>query len=140
MLEKYYEFNPDKFYRDYHTNARRLKQLRREQDAIIESGGMDFSRPSVSGGQPGDPTASKVFKRQAIEDKIQVLENYFETADYIRTLLNEEELVIVDFYLCRRGDKKAAMYKCCDRLCIEEPSFYKRLAKLRQKLREIAEF
>ena len=49
MVEKYYNFDVDRFLSDYDKNVRILAELIAEKEAAADSGGMDYSHVRGSG-------------------------------------------------------------------------------------------
>lgn len=96
MIEQYYKLDVDAFYRDYNSNVRLLRKLEEEKHNAALPGGMDYSETRVDGGLPGDPTASRVFRRLSIDKKIERVREYLDMEEKIYAMLSEEDKKIAD--------------------------------------------
>ena len=77
MIDSYFEFNVEKFFRDYKQKKNTLERLKKEKESIPDEFSTDWSNERVSGGQASDPTEQKVFRRLRIDEKIADNERYF---------------------------------------------------------------
>ena len=135
MIERYYNFDVDKFLRDYEPNMRRLRELKAEKQAIADSGGMDLSR--VRGSGVSDPTAQKALRREKIDLQIKELEAYAKEYEALTADLTPEEWELVNYISTpkeRRSFEKLKMT-----LNYDKTATYDRLNALRRKLRKIAD-
>lgn len=131
-IEHYYVLNVERFYRDYYENKRQIKKLESERNAAIYQGGIDYSSTRVSGGMPGDPTATRAAERMKYDAKIQALEDYLVLEEDIYDLLTEEERVIVD---CWKNGKNA--YYIADKINYSVAQARVKMTRLKDKVRGI---
>lgn len=139
MLDKYYRFKTDNFFQDYKKNKKQLRELKIQHDNIIDEGGMDYSKPVVSGGGVSDVVHRKASRRELIGNKIAELDEYFRVYDLIRSELTEDELVIVDRYICSDVPRNVAKIECMKLLCVGSAEFYRQLDATRYKVQELAD-
>lgn len=138
MLNKYYQFNVDAFFRDYDYNSRRYKEIRENMDDDADLDGISFGR--IKGGKIADPTALKAMKREAKEYRIKELDLYFAAYDFIVTQLDSDELKVLDYIKAerwRKDDKSAALSRLCEALFCEKSQAYRRIDAFRLKVRQI---
>lgn len=139
MLDKYYKFKADSFLKDYKTNKKQLVELNIQYDNVLDEGGMDYSKPVVSGGGTSDVVARKASRREQIGNKIAELEEYFRIYNLIVSELTEEEKYIVDNFILATVPKSVAQVGCMKHMHVQSTEFYRRLDRLRYKIQEIAD-
>lgn len=135
MIETYYNFDVDRFLRDYEPNMRRLRELRIEKQAIADSGGMDLSH--IRGSGVSDPTAQKALRREKIDLQIKELEAYAEEYKALTADLTAEEWELVKFISTPKERRNFERLKTT--LNYDKSAIYDRLNALRRKLRKIAD-
>ena len=107
MIEKYYKLDVMQFYRDFKGNQNLLKSQKEEKELSVYADGVDNDEPHASG-QPGDPTAQRVFKRMSIDRRIRETEEYFTLEKNIREYLDEEEIMLADYLKAGKTVKQIA--------------------------------
>lgn len=133
MIEQYYKLDVDRFYRDYKGNERLLVTLKQEKEAAAMPGSMDYSAVRVSGGETGDPTASRAFKRMNIDRRIQRVEEYFDFERKIYEMLTDEEKVIAD---CLKDEASAS--HIASRLFVSDSTASVKISRFKCRVRELA--
>ena len=133
MIEQYYRLDVDKFYRDFRANKRLLAALEQEKETAALPGSTDYSAVRVSGGEPGDPTASRAFKRMNIDRRIQRVEEYFDFERKIYEMLTDEEKVIAD---CLKDE--ASTSHIASRLFVSDSTASVKISRFKCRVRELA--
>lgn len=139
MLDRYFELNVDRFFRDYKQNQKRLERLKAEKDSIPEEFSTDWTNERVSGGQASDPTEQKVFQRLRLDEKIAELERYFKAYDLILSELSTEEQRIVEEYYIKRGGV-AAVNRLGREFCCEQAKVYTMIKRTKNHVKEVAQW
>lgn len=135
MIERYYNFDVDRFLRDYEENKRKLKELQIEKQAIADSGGMNYSH--IRGGGISDPTAQKAQRREKVDLKIRELESYFASYEKLTAGLSDTEWLLVDYIATPKDRRNFEKLKTT--LNYDKTATYEQLNALRRKLRKIAD-
>ena len=139
MIDRYFELNVDRFFRDYKQNKNRLERLRKEKESVPDEFSTDWSNERVSGGQASDPTEQKVFQRLRIDEKIDELERYFNAYDVILSELTTEERRIVEEYYIKRGGV-AAVNRLGREFCCEQAKVYTLIKQTKRHIKEVAQW
>lgn len=128
-------FDVDGFFGDYKANQDRLKFLESKREAILDSSGMDYGTPKVSGGTPSSSVESKAERREKLLQEIVKLNTYFEQYDEIMNNLSMEERYVVGNYF--RDGKKTRMNvdKMAQELSYSTPTMYRKIKLLRKKIK-----
>lgn len=135
MVEKYYNFDVDRFLSDYDKNVRILAELIAEKEAAADSGGMNYG--NVRGTGISDPTSQRAQRRERIDWEIREYEDYFKAHDKLLQGLTEEEMTLVMYLATPKGlrDFGELQYS----LGYARQATANRLNALREKLRERAD-
>lgn len=136
MIEKYYNFDVDRFLSDHDKNVRRLAELTAEKEAAADSGGMDYSH--IRGAGISDPTAERAQRRERINLEIDRLQAYIESYNRLTANLGADELLMVQYMASPKSSKNFEDLK--NALGYDKTATYNRLGALRRKLREIADY
>nr|DAI79640.1 MAG TPA: putative membrane-associated trancriptional regulator [Caudoviricetes sp.] len=136
MIEKYYNFDVDRFLIDHDENLRKLSELKSEKEAAADSGGMDYSH--VRGSGISDPTAQRAQRREKIDWEIREYQEYLNAYDKLTADLDSDELLMIQYIAQQKGTKNFEDLK--NALGYDRTATYDRLSKLRKKLREIADY
>lgn len=136
MIEKYYNFDVDRFLIDHDENLRKWSELKAEKEAAADSGGMNYG--NVRGTGISDPTAQRAQRRERIDWEIREYEEYFKAHDRLLKGLTEEEMTLVMYLATPKGlrDFGELQYS----LGYARQATANRLNDLRRKLRERADF
>lgn len=136
MIEKYYNFDVDRFLSDYDKNVRRLAELIAEKEAAADSGGMDYSH--VRGSGISDPTVQRAQRREKIDWEIKEYQEYLNAYDKLTADLDADELLMIQYI---EKPKQARSFEDLkNALGYDRTATYDRLGKLRKKLRKIADY
>lgn len=128
-------FDVDAFFGDYKANKDKLKFLKSKQDAIIDSGGMDYANPKVSGGTPSSSVESKAERREKIAQEIAKINTYFEQYEEIMESLSAEEKLIAERYFRDRKKTRANVDMMAIELDCSMPTMYRKIKFLRKKIK-----
>ena len=129
-------FDVDGFFGDYKANQDRIKFLESKREAILDSGGLDYGTPKVSGGTPSSSVESKAERREKLLREIVKLNIYFEQYDELVEGLSHEEKYIVGNYF-RDGKKtRACVDAMAQELSYSTPTMYRKIKLLRKKLKQ----
>nr|DAG76638.1 MAG TPA: Protein of unknown function (DUF722) [Caudoviricetes sp.] len=136
MVEKYYNFDVDRFLSDYDKNVRILAELIAEKEAAADSGGMDYSH--VRGSGISDPTVQRAQRREKIDWEIKEYQEYLNAYDKLTADLDADELLMIQYI---EKPKQARSFEDLkNALGYDRTATYDRLGKLRKKLRKIADY
>mgnify|MGYP006926044219 CR=1 FL=1 len=136
MIEKYYNFDVDRFLSDYDKNVRRLAELIAEKEAAADSGGMDYSH--VRGSGISDPTVQRAQRREKIDWEIREYQEYLNAYDKLTADLDADELLMIQYI---EKPKQARSFEDLkNALGYDRTATYDRLGNLRKKLRKIADY
>lgn len=140
MIEKYYNFDVDRFLADHTEHITRLAELKAEKQAVADSGGMEYGH--IRGSGISDPTARRAQKRESIDWKIKEYEECIRGYDKLTADLTEEEKMMIEYLSIRKGsaNRRSAFITLSEALGYSESNLYALLNELRQKLRKIADF
>ena len=136
MVEKYYNFDVDRFLSDYDKNVRILAELIAEKETAADSGGMDYSH--VRGRGISDPTVQKAQRREKIDWEIREYQEYLNAYKNLTSDLDADELLMIQYIAQQKGTKNFEDLKSA--LGYDRTATYDRLSKLRKKLRKIADY
>ena len=136
MVEKYYNFDVDRFLSDYDKIVRILAELIAEKEAAADSGGMDYSH--VRGSGISDPTVQKAQRREKIDWEIREYQEYLNAYKNLTSALDADELLMIQYIAQQKGAKNFEDLKSA--LGYDRTATYDRLSKLRKKLRKIADY
>lgn len=136
MIEKYYNFDVDRFLQDHDKNVRRLSELIIEKEAALDSGGMDYGH--IRGSGISDPTVQRAQKRERIEWEIREFQEYLNAFDKLTADLTGDELLLLRFLMTAKRNRSFEDLKSA--LGYDRTATYDRLGELRKKLREKADF
>ena len=132
----YYIFDVDGFFRDYKKNKRRLRDLEWEKTQAMSQGGMDYSKPKVSGGLPSSQVETAVERMSVLSTQIDDLREYFRKADKYLDLLDKDEKEIANVYFIQGRRNGAAISELSSKCYISERSVYRAIGGIRKKIRE----
>ena len=136
MIEKYYNFDVDRFLSDYDKNVRRLAELIAEKEAAADSGGMDYSH--VRGSGISDPTVQRAQRREKIDWEIREYQEYLNAYDKLTADLDADELLMIQYI---EKPKQARSFEDLkNALGYDRTATYDRLGNFRKKLRKIADY
>ena len=136
MIEKYYNFDVDRFLIDHDENLRKWLDLKAEKEAAADSGGMDYSH--VRGSGISDPTVQRAQRRERIDWEIREYEEYVKAHDRLLQGLTEEEMTLVMYLATPKGLRDFGELQSS--LGYARQATANRLNDLRRKLRERADF
>lgn len=140
MIEKYWRFDVDSFFKDFKRNEQLLKNLQVEKESIAEVESMDYSEPRVGGGITSDPTLDRVRRRMSIDDKIKTLNEYFTLEKKIYEGLDNIEKLIIDQYFKVQNRQSLHIRKICEQVGYSENWVYTKVRDIRKKIRNMAEW
>lgn len=83
MIERYFVFDVDRFFRDYTSNIKELDNLKEVLDEQTELRGMDYSTPK-SGGLMQSKVEMQLYKKDSLERQIKDYETYFKWWEWIQ--------------------------------------------------------
>lgn len=136
MVEKYYNFDVDRFLSDYDKNVRILAELIAEKEAAADSGGMDYSH--VRGSGISDPTAQSAQRREKIDWEIREYQDYINSYNKLISGLNQQEMILVRYLSKPKGSRGFGELQ--KTLNFARQATSDRLKELRKKLRDRADF
>lgn len=140
MIDKYYEFNVDKFFADYTKHKARYRELEIELENIPTDGGMDYSVPRVDGGEPSDMVFRKVSRREYIRGLMGRLKIYFDLYDAVWGILEDDEKTLVEAYwLDTKTPRKIIVSSLSKKLYVKPNAIYIRINELRRKIRDFVD-
>lgn len=136
MNNKY--FDVDSFLRDYKLNEDKLKFLKYKLNSVIDSTGMDYQNPKVSGGLPHSSVESKAAQRERIRAEIQEIEGYFEQYESLLKGLSRDERYIAEEYFKQGKKTRYDVDRMADKLCCSTATMYRKIKTTRRKIKENA--
>lgn len=138
-MKDYMQFDVDGFFRDYKKNKRRLRDLEWEKAQAMSQGGMDYSKPKVTGGLPTSQVESAVERISVLSTQIDDLNEYFRVADKFLELLDEDEKEIARVYFIQGRRNGMAISELSNKRYMSERSVYRAIGGIRKKIREYTE-
>lgn len=138
-MKDYMQFDVDGFFRDYKSNKRKLRDLEWDLAQACSQGGMDYSKPKVSGGLPSSQVETAVEKISDIRAKIDDLNDYFARADKYLNCLDSTERKIAEVYFIQGRKGVFTIDEMSDKLYMSKSSIYRAIKKIRFKIRKYTE-
>lgn len=138
-MKDYMQFDVDGFFKDYKPNKRKLRDLEWDLAQACSQGGMDYSKPKVSGGLPSSQVETAVEKISDIRAKIDDLNDYFARADKYLDCLDSTERKIAEVYFIQGRKGVFTIDEMSDKLYMSKSSIYRTIKKIRFKIRKYTE-
>lgn len=138
-MKNYMMFDVDGFFRDYGKNKRRLRDLKWEKAQAMSQGGMDYSKPRVTGGLPTSQVETMVERMSVLDAQIDDLNEYFAKADEYLNSLASTEKQIAEVYFIQGKKGVFAIDDMCNKLYMSKSSVYRAIKNIRVKIRNYAE-
>ena len=138
-MKDYMQFDVDGFFRDYKKNKRRLRDLEWEKAQAMSQGGMDYSKPKVTGGLPTSQVESAVERISVLSTQIDDLNEYFKVADRFLELMNETEKTITDVYFIQGRKGVRGIQELSLKLGYSKTPMYTAIKGIRKKIRNYTE-
>lgn len=138
MIDSYYIFDVDSFFRDYKKNKKKLEDIRYRIEQIPHSGGMDYSNPRVTGGGISDPTSAKAHRMAVLREEEKEIEEYLETVNRVLDALTEEERTIVKMYYnmeTREIANEVVLSNITNTIGIHRATIYEMLKEIKSTVR-----
>lgn len=138
LIDSYYVFDVDSFFRDYKKNKRKLEDIKYRIEQIPSMGGMDYSTPRVSGSVNSDTTASKAHRIAVLKEEAKEIEEYLETVNRVLDALTEEERTIVKMYYNMESKEVAnevVLSNITEKIGIHRATIYEVLKEIRSTVR-----
>lgn len=138
-MKNYMQFDVDGFFKDYKTNKRKLRDLEWDLAQACSQGGMDYSKPKVSGGLPSSQVEMAVEKISDIRAKIDDLNEYFAKVDELLNCLEPTEKTVAEYYFVKGMRNHFAVQEIAYKVHVSRASVYRMLRKIREKMRRCVE-
>ena len=135
----YYIFDVDGFFRDYKKNKRRLRDLEWEKTQAMSQGGMDYSKPKVSGGLPSSQVETAVERMSVLSAQIDDLREYFRKADKYLGSLTPTEKTIAEVYFVQGRKGVFAIQELSEKLGYSKTPIYRMIGGIRKTIRKCVE-
>lgn len=136
MLEKYYRFDTEKFYSEFHNNIKILADLEKKHENLWGINSVNLTVPRVSGGQINDSTFQIVKKREELEEKIENLKRYFRVEKLIYDSLEENEKHIADYL--KMPKERQNVLALSEKLGFSTTWTYQFIRETKRKIEDIA--
>ena len=123
-MQRFVEFNAQKFIRESGTWEQRKKDLLQELDGITEIRGVDNS--PVRSGKLNDSTANVAMQRDRIQHQIERIEEYEAILQYAFGRLSDEQKEVIQLFFYSRGYIARLVRKFAGKYHISEREVYRR--------------
>lgn len=134
-MKNYMQFDVDGFFKDYKPNKRKLRDLEWDLAQACSQGGMDYSKPKVSGGLPSSQVETAVEKISDIRAKIDDLSEYFAKVDELLNCLEPTEKTVAEYYFVKGMRNHFAVQEIAYKVHVSRASVYRMVRKIREKMR-----
>ena len=138
-MKDYMQFDVDGFFKDYKPNKRRLRDLEWDMAQALSQGGMDYSKPKVTGGLPSSQVESAVERISDIRAKIDDLNEYFRRADEFLNCLDSTERNIAEVYFVQGRRSIFSIEELSAKCYMSKSSIYRTVQRCRTKIRKYIE-
>lgn len=138
-MKNYMQFDVDGFFKDYKPNKRKLRDLEWDLAQACSQGGMDYSKPKVSGGLPSSQVETAVEKISDIRAKIDDLSEYFAKVDELLNCLEPIEKAIADVYFIQGRRSVFSIEELSGKFYMSKSSVYRVVQRCRKKIRKYVE-
>lgn len=123
-MQRFVEFNAQKFIRESGTWEQRKKDLLQELDGITEIRVVDNS--PVRSGKLNDSTANVAMQRDRIQHQIERIEEYEAILQYAFGRLSDEQKEVIQLFFYSRGYIARLVRKFAEKYHISEREVYRR--------------